>query len=54
MRSIVLGCIVFIFIGCGSSNNNKGEEPLVETDKTKPISPVTKDSEKTPPSIPII
>jgi hypothetical protein len=43
--------MVFLFIGCGSSNSSSQPE---ETDKTKPHSPVVKQKEKIPPSIPII
>lgn len=54
MRNLLLGLTLTLFlIGCGSSNSNTKKDPVVVTDK-KPISPVTKEEGKTPPSIPNI
>jgi hypothetical protein len=53
MRSIILGFIVMIFIGCGSSSTKKDPIALsLSTDA--PASPVTKEKGKIPPSIPSI
>jgi len=51
MKSLVLGVIVVLFIGCGSSNNTK--EP-VGVSSDAPKSPITKEKGQTPPSIPKI
>lgn len=53
MRSIILGFIVMIFIGCDSSSTKKDPVlPSLSTDA--PASPVTKEKGKTPPSVPSI
>ena len=54
MKNIILASIILILVGCGNSNSNKEENQMVETDKSKPVSPITKNKEKTPPSIPVI
>jgi len=50
MKYIILILISMLFISCGSSNNNQGNE--LDTNITTPISP--KVEGKTPPSIPKI
>jgi hypothetical protein len=50
---MILGFIVMVFIGCGSSRVEKDPiAPNLSTDA--PASPVTKEKGKTPPSIPSI
>jgi len=54
MRSILLGLTITLFlIGCGSSNTTTKKDPVVTANK-KPVSPITKEAEKSPPSIPNI
>jgi len=48
MRYILIGIILFLFIGCGSSSSKESDNIV------KPTSPKTKDSSKQPPSIPNI
>lgn len=50
MKSIILGFIVMIFIGCGSSSNSK-KDPV---SNDAPASPITQEKGKTPPSVPNI
>ena len=50
----MLASVILILAGCGSSNDKKEENPLVQTDKSRPVSPVTNEKEKSPPSIPVI
>jgi hypothetical protein len=48
MRYILIGTILTLFLGCGSTDNSQGE------DMVKPTPPITKDRDKEPPSIPNI
>ncbi len=48
MRYILIGIILLLFIGCGSSSGKENDSMV------KPNSPTTKDSNKQPPSMPNI
>ena len=50
MKKIILGFIVMIFIGCGSSSSSK-KDPV---SNDAPASPVTQEKGKIPPSVPSI
>ena len=53
MKNVILGFIVVLFIGCGSSSSDK--DPVVNpTQNDAPKSPTTKEKGSTPPSIPVI
>ena len=51
MKKIILISSIILFIGCGGE---KSQNAPTTIDKTKPTSPITKEKEKTPPSIPNI
>ena len=56
MKYTILISAILIMAGCGSSNGKDNSEPntTVETDGSRPISPIIKEKEKIPPSIPVI
>ena len=54
MRHIILGlALSLFFIGCGSDNKTTEKDPI-STNGEKPLSPLAKEKEKIPPSIPNI
>jgi len=53
MKNVILGFMVILFIGCGSSSSTK-ELVVSTTQSDAPKSPITKEKGQTPPSIPAI
>lgn len=53
MRSVILGLILLLSVGCGGGSSNTNE-PTTQSEQNGPKSPTLNDKEKVPPSIPNI